>query len=179
MKLHQFLFLLSELSSQFDLFRNETPVDGRPVPAAPSASREYFYTGEPFSSLHEPALLSIGPPGQYRLTRVITGTIPFGLKYKRSDGVFIPLRSHEPASLLVTADDYAVGKLSSFGQNYLLLAFYLQHYGQYTRVKIPITGGHPVAMNSDEIHQFPERHEFRVPTVSVRHNRGYHSRRQS
>ena len=80
----------------------------------------------------------------------------------------------EPASLLVTANNYVVGKVSSYGSHYLLFGLYQANNGPYVRVKVPLWNGPSIIMKPEEIHQFPENYEFNVPTVGVRHNRAYH-----
>ena len=64
--------------------------------------------------------------------------------------------------------------MSRYGDVYRLLRFYQKVYDHYLRVKVPIGNGPFVIMETEEIEQFPENYEFNVPTVGVRHNRGYH-----
>ena len=67
------------------------------------------------------------------------------------------------APLMVTADNYAVGKLNTYCNTSLLLGFYQIIHGYYIRVKVHIRDGHSVAMEQEEIHQFPENHIFHTP----------------
>ena len=78
-----------------------------------------------------------------------------------------------PGPILVTAGNFAVGKLRRFGNTYILRGLYQLNYGPYIRVKVHMGNGHSLALDPEEIHRFPENHEFPVPVRRVRHNRGY------
>ena len=84
---------------------------------------------------------------------------------------------NQAAALLITADNYAVGKVSTFGDDNHILGFYQISYGRNIRIKIHVGDGHFQAMNPEEMHQFPENYEFRIPFSFVRHNRGFHTPR--
>ena len=83
-----------------------------------------------------------------------------------------------PGPILVTADNYIVGKVSSFGQNYILFGIYDVNNRPPFRVKVPLGGGPTIALNPDELRQFPKNHEFQIPDVYARHNGGNHSPRR-
>ena len=65
-----------------------------------------------------------------------------------------------PALLLVTDDNYAVGKIKTLSHLNFLQGFYQVIYGQKIRVKVHIGDGHSVSMRPEEIYQFPEDYEF-------------------
>ena len=80
-----------------------------------------------------------------------------------------------PAPILVTPDNYIMGKVSSFGQNYILFGIYSINNGPHVRVKVPLGGGPAVGLTRDEWGQFPEHHEFEIPdSAPARHNGGNH-----
>ena len=101
------------------------------------------------------------------------------IKCKTSDGFFIKLRMANPGPILVTADNYAVGKLSRSGNIYILHGMYKRDYGSYIRVKVHIDDGHSQVMEPREVHTFPEYYEFRVPVERVRHDRRYQNPRST
>ena len=81
---------------------------------------------------------------------------------------------NEPTPLLATGDNYVVGKVSRLGNANHLLGLYQKHNGVYLRLKVHLQNGHILAMEPEEIQQFPEDYNFHIPTAIVRHSRGYH-----
>ena len=184
-KLYRFLFLvLSGLSSQFDCLPNGAPLNCRPAgsPSTSQSPSQHFHTDGPFSSPAEPSFVGSEPRNHYEGSKVLFGIIPNNhnkIKCKSADGVFMKLRMTQPGPMLVTADNYAVGRLSRFANTYILRGLYQLDYGPYIRVKVHIENGHTLPLDAEEIHQFPEYHEFRVPITRPRQNRGHQNPRST
>ena len=107
-------------------------------------------------------------------SRLTNGMVRDGLFFKKANDMFYPLRMRQPGLLLVTADNYFVGKVSTIGHDYVLLGLYERNNGQYVRVKVPVGNRQPpLVMEPDEIEQFPERYYFHIPNVTSRHYRSY------
>ena len=70
----------------------------------------------------------------------------------------------------MTADNYVVGKVSSFGHNYHIYGIYGVNNNSPFRVKVPLGGGPAIALNQDELRQFPENYEFQIPHFHARQN---------
>ena len=95
-----------------------------------------------------------------------------GLKFKKANGALVSLKTHQPVLLIVTAENYAVGKLITVGSNYRLLGLYQRIGGDFVRVKVPLGARQLLVMNPEEIQQFPENYEFHIFTENERSNRG-------
>ena len=94
-----------------------------------------------------------------------------GFKIRKATGVFATLIMNQPVPLVVTDDNYVIGKLSSINNNYLLNGIYQLSYGDYVRVKVPFGNGYTKTLDPEELMQFPENYEFRMPPARRGRNR--------
>ena len=73
----------------------------------------------------------------------------------------------QPDLLLVTGEyNYAVGQVRRLGHSYILRGFYQKIGRYYIRFKVPLGNEPPLAMDLEELHQFPENYEFYISPSS-------------
>ena len=96
------------------------------------------------------------------------GIIRNGFKFKRSNGAYVDLRMRRPGLLLVTGEyNYAVGQvMRRSGPSIILRGFYQKIGRRYIRFKVPIGNAPALAMDLEELHQFPENYQLSISPSS-------------